>query len=75
MDQLIDAGPPRGALVEEAARGARPSFRAKGEAPQEELNFADDSVRSAAPPRTCRCRRRRRFWGRAGGSTSTLEEV
>ena len=29
-------------------RAAPPTFRAKGEAPDEELNFADDSVRSSA---------------------------
>ena len=46
MDQLIDAGA-RGALVEKLQAGAR-AFRAKGEEPNEELNFADDSVRSAA---------------------------
>src|SRR6202012_3046100 len=46
MDQLIDADA-RGALVEKLPSGAT-EFRAKGEAPQEELNFADDSVRSAA---------------------------
>jgi 5-methyltetrahydrofolate--homocysteine methyltransferase len=46
MDQLIDAGA-REALVEKLLRGAS-EFRAKGEAPEEELNFADDSVRSAA---------------------------
>jgi 5-methyltetrahydrofolate--homocysteine methyltransferase len=46
MDQLIDAEA-RGALVEKLLAGAT-EFRAKGEEPQEELNFADDSVRSAA---------------------------
>jgi 5-methyltetrahydrofolate--homocysteine methyltransferase len=46
MDQLIDADA-RGALVEKLRAGAS-EFRAKGEAPEEELNFADDSVRSAA---------------------------
>ena len=46
MDQLVDADA-RGALVEKLLAGAT-EFRAKGEAPQEELNFADDSVRSPA---------------------------
>jgi 5-methyltetrahydrofolate--homocysteine methyltransferase len=46
MDQLVDSQA-RGALVEKLLAGAT-EFRAKGEAPQEELNFADDSVRSAA---------------------------
>ncbi len=46
MDQLIDADA-RGALVEKLLAGAT-EFRAKGEAPEEDLNFADDSVRSAA---------------------------
>ena len=46
MDQLVDADA-RGALVEKLLAGAT-EFRAKGEAPEEELNFADDSVRSAA---------------------------
>jgi len=46
MDQLIDAEA-RGALVEKLRAGAS-EFRAKGEEPEEELNFADDSVRSAA---------------------------
>ncbi|MFI4991306.1 MAG: dihydropteroate synthase, partial [Solirubrobacterales bacterium] len=46
MDQLIDSDA-RGALVEKLLAGAT-EFRAKGEQPQEELNFADDSVRSAA---------------------------
>ncbi len=46
MDQLVDAEA-RGALVEKLLAGAT-EFRAKGEAPQEELNFADDSVRSPA---------------------------
>ncbi|HEX8714196.1 MAG TPA: vitamin B12 dependent-methionine synthase activation domain-containing protein, partial [Solirubrobacteraceae bacterium] len=46
MDQLIDAGA-REALVEKLLAGAT-EFRAKGEAPAEELNFADDSVRSPA---------------------------
>jgi 5-methyltetrahydrofolate--homocysteine methyltransferase len=46
MDQLIDADA-RGALVQKLLAGAT-EFRAKGDAPVEELNFADDSVRSAA---------------------------
>jgi 5-methyltetrahydrofolate--homocysteine methyltransferase len=46
MDQLIDDST-RGALVEKLRSGAR-AFREKGEEPVEELNFADDSVRSAA---------------------------
>jgi 5-methyltetrahydrofolate--homocysteine methyltransferase len=46
MDQLIDSDA-RGALVHKLFAGAR-EFRAKGDAPEEELNFADDSVRSAA---------------------------
>jgi 5-methyltetrahydrofolate--homocysteine methyltransferase len=46
MDQLVDADA-RGALVEKLLAGAT-EFRAKGEAPQEQLNFADDSVRSPA---------------------------
>ena len=46
MDQLIDADT-RGALVQKLLAGAT-EFRAKGDAPVEELNFADDSVRSAA---------------------------
>jgi 5-methyltetrahydrofolate--homocysteine methyltransferase len=46
MDQLIDSDA-RGALVEKLLAGAT-EFRAKGDAPEEQLNFADDSVRSAA---------------------------
>ncbi len=46
MDQLIDEQA-HGALVEKLRAGAT-AFREKGEAPVEELNFADDSVRSAA---------------------------
>jgi 5-methyltetrahydrofolate--homocysteine methyltransferase len=46
MDQLIDSDA-RGALVHKLLAGAT-EFRAKGDAPEEELNFADDSVRSAA---------------------------
>jgi 5-methyltetrahydrofolate--homocysteine methyltransferase len=46
MDQLIDADT-RAALVQKLLAGAT-EFRAKGDAPAEELNFADDSVRSAA---------------------------
>ncbi len=45
MDQLIDAEAHE-ALREKLRDGAN-EFRAKGEAPVEELNFADDSVRSA----------------------------
>jgi 5-methyltetrahydrofolate--homocysteine methyltransferase len=45
MDQLIDADA-SGALVEKLRSGAR-AFREKGEQPAEELNLADDSVRSA----------------------------
>ncbi|HXA53857.1 MAG TPA: homocysteine S-methyltransferase family protein [Solirubrobacteraceae bacterium] len=46
MDQLI-ASDARAALVQKLLAGAA-ELRAKGEAPVEELNFADDSVRSAA---------------------------
>jgi 5-methyltetrahydrofolate--homocysteine methyltransferase len=46
MDQLIDEDA-RGALVQKLLAGAT-EFRAKGDAPEEELNFADDSVRSSA---------------------------
>ena len=46
MDQLIDADA-HAALLEKLRDGAT-AFRAKGEEPVEELNFADDSVRSAA---------------------------
>jgi 5-methyltetrahydrofolate--homocysteine methyltransferase len=46
MDQLIDTDT-RAALVQKLLAGAT-EFRAKGDAPAEELNFADDSVRSAA---------------------------
>src|SRR5436190_9536209 len=46
MDQLIDDGA-RGALVEKLRAGAS-AFRAKGEEPDEQQNFADDSVRSSA---------------------------
>ncbi len=46
MDQLVDADA-RSALVEKLRADAR-AFREKGEEPAEELNFADDSVRSAA---------------------------
>jgi 5-methyltetrahydrofolate--homocysteine methyltransferase len=46
MDQLIDTQA-HTALLEKLRAGAT-EFRAKGEAPAEELNFADDSVRSAA---------------------------
>jgi 5-methyltetrahydrofolate--homocysteine methyltransferase len=46
MDQLIDQDA-RGALVQKLLAGAT-EFRAKGDAPEEQLNFADDSVRSPA---------------------------
>ena len=46
MDQLIDADA-RAALVEKLRDGAR-EFRAKGDRPEEELDLADDSVRSSA---------------------------
>jgi 5-methyltetrahydrofolate--homocysteine methyltransferase len=46
MDQLIDEQA-RAALGEKLMAGAR-AFREKGEEPTEQLNFADDSVRSAA---------------------------
>ncbi len=46
MDQLIDEQA-HGALVEKLRAGAT-AFREKGEEPVENLNFADDSVRSAA---------------------------
>ena len=45
MDQLVDEDA-RGALVEKLFAGAT-EFRAKGDAPEEVLNYADDSVRSA----------------------------
>jgi 5-methyltetrahydrofolate--homocysteine methyltransferase len=44
MDQLIDEGT-HDALLEKLRAGAT-AFREKGEEPVEELNFADDSVRS-----------------------------
>ncbi len=46
MDQLIDSDA-HAALLEKL-RSEASAFRAKGEEPVEELNFADDSVRSAA---------------------------
>jgi 5-methyltetrahydrofolate--homocysteine methyltransferase len=46
MDQLIDDGA-HDALREKLRSGAV-EFRAKGDEPEEALNFADDSVRSAA---------------------------
>ncbi len=46
MDQLIDDDA-RAALDEKLRAGAK-AFREKGEEPVEELNFADDSVRSSA---------------------------
>jgi 5-methyltetrahydrofolate--homocysteine methyltransferase len=47
MDQLIDDGA-HDALLEKLRAGAT-AFREKGEEPEEELNFADDSVRSNVP--------------------------
>ncbi len=46
MDQLIDDDA-HGALVEKLLSGAT-EFRAKGDAPEEQLDFSDDSVRSSA---------------------------
>ncbi len=46
MDQLVDADA-RAALLEKLRAGAA-ELRAKGDAPVEEVNLADDSVRSAA---------------------------
>ena len=46
MDQLVDSDA-HGALVAKLLAGAT-EFRAKGEAPIEEINLADDSVRSPA---------------------------
>jgi 5-methyltetrahydrofolate--homocysteine methyltransferase len=46
MDQLVDPEA-RGALVEKLRAGAT-AFREKGDEPEEELNLADDSVRSPA---------------------------
>jgi 5-methyltetrahydrofolate--homocysteine methyltransferase len=46
MDQLIDADAHE-ALLQKLRTGAT-AFREKGEEPEENLNFADDSVRSAA---------------------------
>jgi 5-methyltetrahydrofolate--homocysteine methyltransferase len=46
MDQLIDDG--AHAALREKLRSGAVEFRAKGEEPEEQLNFADDSVRSAA---------------------------
>jgi 5-methyltetrahydrofolate--homocysteine methyltransferase len=46
MDQLIDSGAHE-ALLQKLRTGAT-AFREKGEEPAEELNFADDSVRSGA---------------------------
>src|SRR3984893_14566005 len=59
MDQLIDAEA-HSALVEKLRAGAR-EFRAKGEAPVEEVNLADDSVRS--PARTDAPAPTPPFWG------------
>ena len=49
MDQLVDDDA-RAALVEKLHAGAR-AFREKGEEPEEELDFTDDSVRSAGAHR------------------------
>ncbi len=46
MDQLIDAD--AHAALDEKLRAGAKAFREKGEEPAEELNFADDSVRSGA---------------------------
>jgi 5-methyltetrahydrofolate--homocysteine methyltransferase len=46
MDQLIDEEAHD--ALREKLRGGAVEFRAKGEEPEEQLNFADDSVRSAA---------------------------
>jgi 5-methyltetrahydrofolate--homocysteine methyltransferase len=46
MDQLIDADA-RGSLLAKLRSGAS-DFRARGDEPDEQLDFADDSVRSAA---------------------------
>ncbi len=46
MDQIVDADA-RAALEDKLLLAAK-AFREKGEEPEEELNFADDSVRSAA---------------------------
>ncbi len=46
MDQLIDAE--AHAALDEKLRAGAKAFREKGEEPEEQLNFADDSVRSAA---------------------------
>jgi 5-methyltetrahydrofolate--homocysteine methyltransferase len=46
MDQLIDDDA-HAALLQKLSSGAQ-AFREKGEEPQEQLNFADDSVRSSA---------------------------
>ncbi|HMH47373.1 MAG TPA: vitamin B12 dependent-methionine synthase activation domain-containing protein, partial [Solirubrobacteraceae bacterium] len=46
MDQLVDSDA-RGALVEKLLAGAT-EFRAKGDAPEEDVDLSDDSVRSPA---------------------------
>ncbi|HXB14254.1 MAG TPA: homocysteine S-methyltransferase family protein [Solirubrobacteraceae bacterium] len=46
MDQIVDDD--ARAALEEKLRTAAQAFREKGEEPEEELDFADDSVRSAA---------------------------
>ncbi len=59
MDQLIDDDA-HSALAEKLRAGAR-AFREKGEEPEEDLNFADDSVRS--PARTDVAIPEPPFWG------------
>jgi 5-methyltetrahydrofolate--homocysteine methyltransferase len=59
MDQLIDEQA-RGALAKKLRAGAA-EFRAKGDAPVEEVNLADDSVRS--PARTDEPVPTPPFWG------------
>src|SRR4030081_3621258 len=46
MDELVDAEARAGPIAK--LRSGATEFRAKRDAPEEELNFADDSVRSAA---------------------------
>ncbi len=59
MDQIVDADA-RAALGEKLRAGAK-AFREKGEEPEEDLNFADDSVRS--PARTDTPVPEPPFWG------------
>jgi 5-methyltetrahydrofolate--homocysteine methyltransferase len=59
MDQLVDSDA-HTALVEKLRAGAT-AFRAKGEAPVEQVNLADDSVRS--PARTDVATPTPPFWG------------